>query len=391
MVKYYTMADLSTIPLSLLETDYTLYSSKVMELKLADAVANKAQIELLQAEMITLATEIGKRESTKVKAEVAPAPVSKTAELGKDMRMAIDKVPELGPGGDASNFLATLDNIHRNYVDDHPALEERFTKYAVTRLCSSFQTQVHGQATKLQTWPALKKFVSENYGLRLTPYQKLDQLFDLQVDSDWPAYAVKLQNCTNEAATYVEEKWKKANPNEAFTVKVVFDLMATEIFFRRLQESSDKEAYNHICGQLDSVWDLNGAVAKAQDWLSRANRSDSADVTAGASTFFGQSKKANNRNKNSKAEKKPSQQPRSDENSGQKSDNAPTKSNLPSFREHLKVAPKTCYKWVTGRCTKGSECNFNHSWSDKSTSANPDQKAAPNAEAGTYYNNAGFC
>ena len=86
------MANLANLPLSVLEINCTLYATKAMELQLADAVANKAQIDQLNAMLEAAAVEIGKREPDTVKAEAVPSLPSKTSELGKDRKMAIEKV-----------------------------------------------------------------------------------------------------------------------------------------------------------------------------------------------------------------------------------------------------------------------------------------------------------
>ena len=164
--------------------------------------------------------------------------------------------------------LASLENCYKNYVEGKPGLETRLVKYAITRLADSYQTQIHGAENKLVTWAQQKTFVSDNYGVKLTPYQKLDELFDLQVNSsDWTGYSVSLQNAADEVLRFVDSKFKKSHPAEELDAKKLFDIVATQIFLRRLQEGSGRDTYNYISGQLHDVSDVNSALCLAKSYI----------------------------------------------------------------------------------------------------------------------------
>ena len=374
--------DVTTYTDANLAQQFSKLSDEILKFELADPVDKKA-LATLYAKLSTINDEQARRvaaSATVIKPEVQSKP--QHTEMGKDMRMALDRIPEFGPGGDTSTFIAALENIHKNYVADHASLEPRYVKYAITRLCSSFQTQVHGHTPKVATWTSLKKFIGDNYGLRLTPYQKLDTLFDLKADSDWPSYAVKLQNCANEVALFVEEKWKKGHPNEALTVKHVFDLIATEVFLRRLQDGADKEAYNYICGQLDDVWEINGALAKAQDWLSRANRVDDAGLAADGATFFGRGNPAQNKRNQPRSNSKQQNSAKGEQKPRDQDDRRP----FPPLALHKTMAPDTCYFWAYKECTK-QKCSRKHEWPE----SKPKKDAKTEAQADTFYNSEGFC
>ena len=87
---------------------------------------------------------------------------------------------------------------------------------------------------------------------------------------------------------FVDSKFKKSHPAEELGAKKLFDIVATQIFLRRLQEGSGRDAYNYICGQLHDVWDVNSALCLAKSYIDRT-KSDSPDPVSDNSTFFGRS------------------------------------------------------------------------------------------------------
>ena len=193
------MADLTKLTPAMLNKQHEMIFAKIMELSLEDKVANGAKIAQLNIDLEKVAEELhqrGPQSSPEIKVEGRTT--SRSTELGKDMRNSLDRIPELTPGADTSVFLAALENCYKNYVEAHPDLEERYVKYSVTRLCSAYQTQVHNVTPRISKWADLKTYISDNYGLKLTPFQKLDSLFELKADADWAGYCAKLQNHADE-------------------------------------------------------------------------------------------------------------------------------------------------------------------------------------------------
>ena len=165
----------------------------------------------------------------------------------------------------------------------------------------------------------------------------------------------------------------------------LFDIVAVQIFLRRLQEGSDRSAYDYICGQLHDVWDLNSAVAYAKNYIDRRQKDDSLDPVANQSAFFGQKSNRGRPNQPKKSQGQPKND-QSDQPKGQKGDSGqPSAMKVPDklLRE---MAPKTCRKWVAGKCTFGTKCRYQHSW--PTSEEKGDSK--PREQASAFYNEAGF-
>ena len=355
-----------------LVTLYNQYSTRLIDLQIEGGK------EAAESTVVNYLTQINAELKRRADAEPPAQKFSSKSgasdpdsQFGKDMRACLDRVTVLAPGVNSTDFLASLENCYKNYVEGRPGLEARFVKYAITRMCDAYQTQIHGAENKLVTWAQLKTFVSDNYGVRLTPYQKLDKLFDLQVNSsDWTGYCVSLQNSADEVLRFVESKFKKSHPAEELGAKKLFDIVAVQIFLRRLQEGSDRGAYDYICGQLHDVWDLNSALALAKNFIDRRHSSDSPDSVSENSTFFGRGNqkpgKGENKGRNSQKQNKAEQK------------KAPESTEQGASRFKFTVAtlgqasPKTCLLWANeGKCTR-KKCHFEHKWNEP--------KKAPDAE-----------
>ena len=382
--------DFSLQPDSGLATLYSSYSQKLVDLNAGDLAKNEDKINHIQGILNNLAAEIKSREAagTSANARSISTPKDPDAHYAKYIRSTVDRVTILAPGGSSTDFLASLENCYKNYVEERPSLESEFVSYAITRICDSYQTQIHGLEKKITTWAELKAFVSDNYGVRLTPYQKMDQLFDLQVSaSDWTAYTVSLQNAADEVLRFVETKFEKKHPGEDLTSKKLFDIIAVQIFLRKLQEGSDRGAYDYICGQLHDVWDLNACLALAKNFIDRRNKSDSTDPVSDNAAFFGQSgqrpgqgRKKQGQNSREKPKPNNSEAPKP-------ADSAPR---YQWTTETLKAAtPGTCIAWANhGKCRRKDRCKFKHQWN----MATPE--TSPNAEKpseGAFFAQQGFC
>ena len=381
--------DFSKQPDEGLSTLYNSYVQKIVDLNAGDLDKNGPKITHIEGIMTELAAEMQKRK------EAAPSTPSGSTfgtrdpdnQLAKDMRATVDRVPILEPGASSTDFLASLENCFKNYVEERPSLEYRFVKAAVARMCDSYQTQVHGLEKKILTWSQLKVYVSDNYAVRLTPYQKMDQLFNLQVtSSDWTGYTVNLQNAADEVLRFVETKFEKSHPGEDLTSKKLFDIIAVQIFLRKLQEGSDSGAYDYICGQLHDVWDLNACLALAKNFIDRRNKSDSTDPVSENAAFYGQSgsrpgQGRRNKGQNSREKPKPSKT-----ETPKQGDLAPR---LQFTTEILKATtPGTCIVWAnTGKCKFKDRCKYKHEWNLVAPETSPNFEKS---SEGAFYAHQGF-
>ena len=349
-----------------LETLYSNYSSRLIELQIEGDKATA--IDVVVKEMTKIETERLRRGSTGQRSTSTDS----DTQIGKDMRSALERVTVLAPGVNSTDFLASLENTYKNYVEERPGLETRFCKIAITRMCDSFQTQIHGLEEKINTWVELKTFVSENYAVRLTPYQKMDHLFDLEVkNSDWTSYCVELQNSADEVLRFVEAKFQKKHPNEELTSKRLFDIIAVQIFLRKLQEGSDRSAYDYICGQLHDAWNINSALALAKNFIDRRNKSDSVDPVSENATFFGRNSQRPGQGRRNKG-RKSGEAPKPTQTETAKTVDSAKSPRFQWTAQSIKATtPGTCLMWANkGECTRRT-CYYEHKWNkvDPETSA----------------------
>ena len=184
---------------------------------------------------------------------------------------------------------------------------------------------------------------------------------------------------------FVQSKWDKHKPGKELSVTNLFDIVAVQIFLRRLQEGSDRSAYDYICGQLHDVWDLNSAVAYAKNYIDRRQKDDSLEPVGNQSAFFGQKSNRGrpNQQKTSQSQPKPDQ---ADKSKNQKSDSGQHSAVKVPYNLLREIAPGTCHKWVAGKCNYGPKCRYKHSWPAKEDKSDP----KPKEQANVFFNQAGF-
>ena len=165
--------DYTTLPDQYLATLYNNYSNKLIDLQLEGAQPDK--VDRLVKEMAKVGAEVNRRTDSQPEAPITTSQSTHSTstdpddQIGCDMRSSLDRVTILAPGVNSTDFLVSLEDAYQNHVKERPGLETRFVKYAITRMCDSYQTQLHALqgSKKVKTWVDFKTFVLDNYAVRL--------------------------------------------------------------------------------------------------------------------------------------------------------------------------------------------------------------------------------
>ena len=367
--------------------DYTTWSTeglkqeserffdKSFKLEIEDAAQNAEMIKRLNSKRTLIENELRARELAEIeKLEKKPAITvsssvnnskAESSGLAKDMLVAIGQIPMFDVGSEAAEFVADLENCFLNYVKGATGLESRFVKACIARLGRDYKRQLLQGTEDVDTWAKLKSYIELNYASKQTVYQKMATLLDLIPDNgDWTAFATKLENRSNSVFSFVSDAYSKEKGGAVLSAKNLMSVWNVMIFLQRLRDSRDRDAFNHIIGQLDSAWDLPSVVTKAKGYLDRAIRDDENGEEALNASFFGrQPRKANRRSRT------PQRTVTLNQNQAKES---PKESNKKSekrkeFFDWVKANPGVCYKWaVKGNCTyeatHGKKCPHDHSF-----------------------------
>ena len=369
------MEDFSRYSMSSLTKEADKLSNAVMELRFTDPTANAEKIKFFVDQRAVIEDEIKKREDAeaerKLSAGFSSAPKSRdeAGALGKDMRCAIERIPTFDASGEASEFLENLKNCFLNYVKGTPSLEGRFVKAAITRLSTSYQTQINNSSKTITSYDELKEYIELNWSSQLTVYQKISEMFDIDAEhGNWTAYASQLQNKSSSVLRFIEDAWARENSDKGtVTAKKLMELWSVMIFLDKLRGGKDESAYTYIVGTLDKVWDLPAVVAKAKGYLDRT-KGDESGVSGG---FFGsnRARKAQRNQSNGQTGGQQKSQPKA--KNDQKADSSAKKEMSEKLKTFIEKHPGVCYGWANGKCKieeKGKQCRWKHSYDGESSS-----------------------
>ncbi|MAB74962.1 MAG: hypothetical protein CMO47_00665 [Verrucomicrobiales bacterium] len=353
---------------SSLKDDSKELRHQIFELRKADAAANAALITELEAERVKVEKEIRSRETAEIAEHKFPvtAVTSGKADngLAKDMLVAVNQITVFDAGSEASEFVAELYNCYLNYVKGAPGLEPRFIKAAISRLGTDYQRQLLHSGEPPETWDALKSFIETNYSSKMTVYQKMHTLFELDPDHhDWTAYATRLENRINSVFNFVSDTFSKEKGGAQLTAKKLMEVWAVMIFLEKLKDSDDAKAYDYIVGQLDAVWNLNSVVTRAKGYLDRCIRDENLANSTQNGSFFGKAVQKNrSRGQSPKRVVTVTQKQDQKSSEGSKKKNQKHK----EFLAWVKQNPGVCYGWAVKKNCRyeekhGKPCPHSHS------------------------------
>ena len=196
--------------------------------------------------------------------------------LLKDLRMSVEKIPELAPGGDAASYLADLENSFKLYLADNKKFEPEFVRLAKTRLCQSYLTTVTNAEASPTTFDDYKTYVRKTFGSKKNVYQSMDALFDVQMESDVQDFAVRLQNEVSRVRTEVEDIFEIHHESKSRTIDQasMFQLFGTMILLKQVRTKLAAQDYNFVVRGLEKCFDISSASAVIKTYMDQSAKVD---------------------------------------------------------------------------------------------------------------------
>ena len=189
--------------------------------------------------------------------------------LLKDLRMSVEKIPELAPGGDASSYLADLENSFKLYLSDNKKFEPEFVRLAKTRLCQSYLTTVTNAEASPNTFDDYKTYVRKTFGSKKNVYQSMDALFDVQMENDVQDFAVRLQNEVSRVRTEVEDIFEIHHESKSRVIDQasMFQLFGTMILLKQVRTKLAAQDYNFVVRGLEKCFDISSASSVIKTYM----------------------------------------------------------------------------------------------------------------------------
>ena len=229
-------------------------------------------------------------------------------------------VPKLNVGDSIERFASELDQIYKVEVqpqlEEIPSLENEFVRAAKRLLTYSMYEQMDKSGTATTTWTEMKKYLVENHGSKITMFQHLNRLWQLEIkpDEKLTDYGARVEEQVHKASLHIMKKFGKDHKKIDDTPK---DMAAEDVFkligamLASLQVRKEHEdVFKSMIKGMDKHWTASALLADAQDYVDRLGANHNATKTGVEVAFHSTS----NRNKSSN-QKKSSTKSTSDESS----------------------------------------------------------------------------
>ena len=229
-------------------------------------------------------------------------------------------VPKLNVGDSIERFASELDQIYKVEIqpqlNEIPSLENEFVRAAKRLLTYSMYEQMDKSGTATTTWTQMKKYLVENHGSKITMFQHLNRLWQLEIkpDEKLTDYGARVEEQVHKASLHIMKKFSKDHKNLDNTPK---DMAAEDVFkligamLASLQVRKEHEdVFKSMIKGMDKHWTASNLLADAQDYVDRLGANHNATKTGVEVAFHSTS----NRNKSSN-QKKSSTKSTSDESS----------------------------------------------------------------------------
>ena len=229
-------------------------------------------------------------------------------------------VPKLNVGDSIERFVSELDQIYKvevqPQVGEIQSLENEFVRAAKRLLTYSMYEQMDKSGTATTTWTEMKKYLVENHGSKITMFQHLNRLWQLEIKADEKLtdYGARVEEQVHKASLHIMKKFGKDHKKADNTPK---DMAAEDVFkligamLASLQVRKEHEdVFKSMIKGMDKHWTASALLADAQDYVDRLGANHNATKTGVEVAFHSTS----NRNKSSN-QKKSSTKSTSDESS----------------------------------------------------------------------------
>ena len=223
----------------------------------------------------------------------------------------IRNVPKMVIGDSMERFVADMDQIYAVEVKDQvtglPKLEDEFVRATKRLLINTMFSQMDKSTEDTSTWESLKKYLITNHGSKITMFQHLTRLWNLEPKSEEKLtdFAAKLEDQVHTAATHIKKLFTKKHtkPNEAdveMTADDVFKLVGAMLTSIQVKKNHE-DIFRSMIKKMDTHWTASSLAADAQDYIDRLDSNSNITKTGAEVSFLAKSKQVK-----SSDQKKPS-------------------------------------------------------------------------------------
>ena len=292
----------------------------------------------------------------------------------------IRTVPKLVTGDSMERFVAEMDQIYNVEVKDQvtalPQLEGEFVRATKRLLTNVMYAQMDKSGEDTTTWVNLKKYLVANHGSKITMFQHLSRLLNLELKPDEKItdFCAKLEEQTHTAALHIKKMYSKKNNGAEMTTGDVFKLVSAMLASIQVRKNHE-DIFKSMIKKMDDHWTASSLGADAQDYVDRLGIDNNVTKTGAEVAFVSKSFK---NTKSSDQKKSSAKKPKEDQASAEmkeiqklskaiqsltltnKSDQTGERSELWNIKKTRFNASRPrkeqiCFKFIKGECT-GKTC-----------------------------------
>ena len=212
----------------------------------------------------------------------------------------IKNVPKMATGDSMERFVAEMDQIYevevKDQLTDLPKLEDEFTRATKRLLTNVMYSQMSKSGDDTSTWAHLKKYLITNHGSKITMFQHLSRLWNLEPkpEEKLTDFGAKLEEQVHTASIHIMKLFTKNHTpagQEAVQMSAedVFKLVGAMLASIQVKKNHE-EIFKAMIKKMDTHWTASSLVADAQDYVDRLGSTNNITKTGAEVAFIAKSK-----------------------------------------------------------------------------------------------------
>ena len=265
----------------------------------ADIAAIEAELKKTAA---TTVTPVASTNNVVAHAESDQAMVKSLQEQAtvQNLLDVIRNEPKMVLGDSMERFVAQMDQIYEVEVKDQvtelPKLEDEFVRATKRLLINTMFSQMNKSSEDTSTWESLKKYLITNHGSKITMFQHLTRLWNLEpkAEEKLTDFAAKLEDQIHTASIHIKKLYTKnhTRANQAaveMSADDVFKLVGAMLASIQVKKNHE-DIFRSMIKKMDTHWSASSLAADAQDYIDRLGATDNVTRTGAEVSFLAKSK-----------------------------------------------------------------------------------------------------
>ena len=304
--------------IQLLLHNKTELNKQLIKTEPADAPGKKSLTDIkkrLETEIKAIEAKLKESIATVTTPAAAPTAGNSTLALSNDEALmksmqeqatvqnlldVIRNVPKMVVGDSMERFVADMDQIYevevKDQVTDLPKLEDEFVRATKRLLINTMFSQMNKSGEDTSTWKLLKKYLITNHGSKITMFQHLTRLWNLEpkAEEKLTDFAAKLEDQIHTASLHIKKLFTKnhTRANQAaveMSADDVFKLVGAMLASIQVRKNHE-DIFRSMIKKMDTHWSASSLAADAQDYIDRLGATDNITKTGAEVSFLAKSK-----------------------------------------------------------------------------------------------------